>query len=143
MAQRQQLALTFNAEYRAAERWDETLRLFTALVDSLGRKDVVYACGTDRSALEDALHERERKSPRLKWLAVVLEMAADPERPEARAVAVELVEQLAEAIGLEVRDRKPLTPAEELDAWKRALADEVGPAALERLRKRVHGGGRR
>jgi hypothetical protein len=140
---RQQLALTFNPEYRAAERWERLLGLFVALADQLGRKDVVYACGSDRNAFDDAIHERDRKSPRLKWLAVVLEMAADPEKPEARAVAVELVEQLAEAIGLEVHERKPLTPAEELDRWKRALAEEVGPAALERLRKRVHGGGRR
>lgn len=137
VSRQQQLAIAFPPSWRAEERWPAILAQLQAAIDRLGRKEVVYACGTDRNSLDDALHERERKSPRLRWLAVVLELAATAKDASAIAAVRALVAELADAIDCDVVQRTRLTPEQMLERLRAELEDEFGHKKAEQVMKRA------
>ncbi len=118
-----QLALVYDAAHVGATDWDAELGWFRRAVDILGHKEVAYKLDVQPSNLTDALHERERKDVKGKWISVVRRMVPD----EMRA---EYLRFLSSSFGYEMPKRvRTRTSAEELREMRDALK-RIAPGVL-------------
>ena len=116
-----QLAIPFDVRYELDRRWGGLLERVRRIVDRATSKEVSWLCRTTDGTLLNALHERERHTPRLRWLLAVLEAADDEER-------IALLGALGRPYGLEVVKHEELPPEERLRRLESAVA-KCGPLA--------------
>ncbi len=125
-----QLALVYDAAHVGAADWDAELGWFRRAIDVLGHKEVAYKLDVQPSNLADALHERERKDVKGKWIATVRRMV-----PEA--LLVEHLRLINTLHGFDAPKRsKPMTPAEE-NREIRELLRTHAPAMLTLIDKEL------
>lgn len=122
----EQQAMRWPTPFAAETRWRRVLDALRTLVDhaAVTRKEVAYNGGTKRQTLDDALAETAGKSPRLRWLLVALEMADQHEG--ARSLARQVVGELADTIGCELRERPRMTADERARRLEEAIKRELG-----------------
>lgn len=125
-----QLALVYDAAVVGAADWDAELRWFRRAVDVIGHKEVAYRLDVQPSNLTDALHERERKDVKGKWISTVRRMVTP-------AVIDEYVEMIALTCGyLKPQRQRPRTEAEELRETRELLRTHA-PAMLALVDKEM------
>ena len=131
----EQLSLGYAPAIEAEHDWPLVMDDLREAVRVIGIKNATHECNSEPTVFRDALHERERKGPRLKWLLVLAIMADDD--PAARGVMRRLIGRLADRIGCEVVEKEPQDPVGELDDYKNAVAS-LGPefAALVEAKAR-------
>ncbi len=125
-----QLVLAYDAAHVGATDWDDELGWFRRAVDVLGHKEVAYRLDVQPSNLTDALHERERKDVKGKWISIVRRMAPD-------VLLADYVRLINVRYGFE--SPKPLrtrTSAEE-NRERRAWMEKHAPALLELMDKEL------
>lgn len=125
-----QLALSYDAATVGAADWDAELGWFRRAVDVVGHKEVAYKLDVQPSNLTDALHERERKDVKGKWISTVRRMVPEDMRAEyLRLVSTQL--------GYETPKRiKPMTAEEENRAMRDLLRSHA-PAMLSLIDKEL------
>lgn len=93
-----------------AERWMDLLR---EVVARRGLKEVAFALGVGEATLAHALEGRKRHAVHASWIPRLIAMAPDHGA----------VEFLAGLRGLECAAARPLSPEEEVAAWRAAVAE--------------------
>lgn len=125
-----QLALAYDAASVGAEDWDVELGWFRRAVDVLGHKEVAFRLDVQPSNLTDALHERERKDVKGKWISTVRRMVPDAMRAEYLAL-------LANQLGFLAPKRKKTRTAEEDNRERRTWMKQHAPALLELMDREI------
>lgn len=113
-----QLALVYDAAHAGADDWTEMLAWFRLAVDVIGHKEVAFKLDIAPSQLADALHERERKDVKAKWIGTVARMCPEP-------LVRKYVEIVARHHGYTVEAKRPRTPEEELREMRELLKREA------------------
>ncbi len=125
-----QLALVYDAATVGASDWDDELRWFRRAVDVIGAKEVAYRLDIQPSNLTDALHERERKDVKGKWISVVRRMVPD-------AMIEDYVRLLNVTHGYEAPKRLKVKTPEERERERREWMAKHSPALLELMDKEL------
>jgi hypothetical protein len=135
----EQLALEFSPALQAEQDWPAIMEDLQAVVRHLTLKNAAFECAADPTGFRDALHERERKGPRLKWLHVMCAMAKTD--PEARAALKALIGKMLAQIGCEVVDLPPkMDAAERLRRLEAELEEKLSATELAKLKRQAWGG---
>lgn len=116
---------------RAEAIWQERiLPIVRAAIERLTLKECAELFDAQPSGISDALAERERKRPAMEWLVALL--VAAPE-----ATKLELLTALCNLAGYKAPERaRQLTPAEELQIYKRAVA-RLAPGIVPTIEQEV------
>lgn len=125
-----QLALVYDAAVVGAQDWNAELGWFQRAVEIVGHKEVAYRLDVQPSNLTDAIHERERKDVKGKWISVVRHMVPEDMRAEyLRIVNAQL--------GYTAPKRKKPRSGDEQARDQRAWLKEHAPALLELMDKDI------
>jgi hypothetical protein len=124
-----QLALVYDAAHAGADDWREILSWFWRAVEVVNHKEVAFRLDIAPSQLTDAMHERDRKDVKAKWIYTVLRMC-----PES--LVREYVEIVGRLHGYEVKKQRVRTPEEELREMRELLKREA-PGVLAIVEKEM------
>lgn len=123
-----QLDLEWSADYRHREWWLRILEVVRELVARASLKEVAFRLGVAPPALAHALAERDRHYPRMDWLPVLCDLAAELNMGER------LANTIVAPIGFAAGPLQPMTPEQRLVLIEKAL-DRLGPALGALVRK--------
>lgn len=123
-----QLDLEWSADYRHREWWLRILEVIRELVARASLKEVAFRLGVAPPALAHALAERDRHYPRMDWLPVLCDLAAELNMGER------LANTIVAPIGFAAGPLQPMTPEQRLVLIEKAL-DRLGPALGALVRK--------
>lgn len=123
-----QLDLEWSANYRHREWWLRILGVIRELVARASLKEVAFRLGVAPPALAHALAERDRHYPRMDWLPVLCDLAAELNMGER------LTNTIVAPIGFAAGPLQPMTPEQRLALIEKAL-DRLGPALGALVRK--------
>jgi hypothetical protein len=121
-----QLDLEWNGEQRHRVWWVRILDVIRELTHVASLKEVAYRLGVAPAALAHALAERDRHYPRMDWLPVLLEMAAE------FCMADKLARAIVGPAQLDVVAKQPLTPEQKLAKLTKLVAS-LGPLGSKML----------
>jgi hypothetical protein len=124
-----QLALVYEPHVTGADDWMVDIEWVRRAVDVVGHKEVAFKLDIAPAQLADALHERERKDVKEKWIPILLRMVP----PD---MCAEYLRVFNARHGYEARPIKIRTAAEE-NREMRELLKVHAPSVLSIIDKEL------